>query len=448
MQSKVLFFSRDYQSKLFPLLISKKYESLHVVLTTREKKFIQKLGGTVVGCLEEDLFNCKEIDIEFPYLETNLASDRFLSEFDYELRIKLIKKISNFWREILDTYTPIAVVNEPIAIELSEILSIECISKNIRYLAIASFYTPDKFYFLPDPSSSSSFEKVINNLYPEGGKEIAESVFMKIKNKIHPSYALIKNSRYSIFRFFLLLKKLAIELSKRYYARNILIRKLCYCDTSHFVINDIKTYFRIFFISNKYYTDIDEIKSKKFLFFALHFEPEAVITYGSYWNSQQDYFINNLLKSMREDQILVVKEHPQQLGVLTESRFRRLKKMWPNLFFVKGELSSFYLMDNSEAILTLGGTIGLEGLILGKNVINFGKTYYDSYPGVLNYKDFDSLRSFFRNHNEYPKNNDFLNYMSRVYSVLHKGDPLPSENLYSNENIQNIINAIEKELNL
>jgi capsule polysaccharide modification protein KpsS len=448
MLPKILFFSRDYQSNLFPHLSSEKYDSIYVTLNKKEKKNVEKHGGKVVGCLEEDLPKCREKEIIFPYLDTSLSTDRFLNQFDHETRIKLLKKLVYFWGSILDEYEPMAVVNEPIAIEVSEILWIESNKRSIRYLALGSFYIPNTFYFLPSPNLSSSFREIIKSLKPDDGFELAKNQFFKIKNKIHPDYAKVLNNRNSPIRLYKVLKRLMAEQNKRLYSNSKLIRKLCYGDSTNYFINDLKNYFRSLFLSSNYYTNISSIIDKKFLFFPIHFEPEAVISYGAYFNSEQDIFIHNILKSLREDQILVVKEHPQQLSILTESRFKRLKNLWPNLHYVKGEFSSFMLLEKAEIVITLGGTAGFEALVHGKDVINFGSNYYDSYSGILNFSNFKDLRDFFRNDKTFPPKSDFLIYMSKVFSTLYPGDPWPNENLYKNENISNIVRSIENELGL
>jgi hypothetical protein len=448
MLPKVLFFSRDYQSIFFPHLGSKKYESIYVTLNIKEKRNVEKYGGVVVGCLEEDLLNCEEKEVDFPYLNTSLSTDRFLNKFDHGTRLKLLRKIVYFWCSILDKYKPIAIVNEPIAIEVSEILWIECNNKGIRYLALGSFYIPNTFFFLPSPNIASSFREIIDSLCPDNGFEIARNQFLKINNKVQPDYAKVLISRNSPFRLFRIIKSLIIEIIKIFYTKNRLIRKLCYCDSASFVFNDLRRYFRSFVISSDYYTGISDLIDKKFIFFPIHFEPEAVISYGAYFNSEQDIFVHNILKSFNEDQILVVKEHPQQLGILTDYRFKRLKRLWPNLHYIKGEFPSFTFLENAEAVITLGGTAGFEALVYEKDVINFGNNFYDSYSGILNFSNFKDLRDFFRNNQKFPPKSDFLIYMSKVFSTIYPGDPWPNENLYSEDNIRNIVFAIEKELGL
>ena len=50
----VLFFARGYQAHFYPSIISDKYDAIFVTLTKKEKHIVEEMGGTTVGCFEED----------------------------------------------------------------------------------------------------------------------------------------------------------------------------------------------------------------------------------------------------------------------------------------------------------------------------------------------------------------------------------------------------------
>ena len=129
-KKNILFFSRDYQSLFFPLLSSDLYNGFHVTLTKNEKNNVLKKGGIVVGCLEEDFGKLNEYNTEFPYLTYSWGADRFLRDYKYLERRSIQNKVISFWVKILEKYKPIAIVNEPVVIEVSEILWIE--SKKVK----------------------------------------------------------------------------------------------------------------------------------------------------------------------------------------------------------------------------------------------------------------------------------------------------------------------------
>ena len=49
----VLFFARGYQAHFYPHIVSDKYDAIFVTLTKDEKRLVEKMGCTMVGCFEE-----------------------------------------------------------------------------------------------------------------------------------------------------------------------------------------------------------------------------------------------------------------------------------------------------------------------------------------------------------------------------------------------------------
>jgi predicted glycosyltransferase len=182
------------------------------------------------------------------------------------------------------------------------------------------------------------------------------------------------------------------------------------------------------------------------MFYPLHFEPEGVLNYGAYFFDNQNELINNILKCIGENRILIVKEHPQQPGFLLQKEYLNLKKRYSNLVFCRSEESSIKLINRSILMLTLGGTSGFEALALGKKVVNFGSVFYDAFEDVININSFQELYKYLRYNKEFPIKGDLVSYTARIFSILKKGDPHPNLNLISNQNINYITNAIEEQL--
>src|SRR5215472_658738 len=151
----VLFFARGYQADFFPTLASDRYESLFVTLTRAERASVERRGGKVVGCFEEDYAGLAPAGVPPDYLLTSFMSDRFLGRFPYAKRLEILGKEIAFWGRLLDAHRPLAVVNELVAIEISEVLLIECRARGIRYLAGMNCLVEDYFYWLRDPMSLS-----------------------------------------------------------------------------------------------------------------------------------------------------------------------------------------------------------------------------------------------------------------------------------------------------
>ena len=68
----------------------------------------------------------------------------------------------------------------------------------------------------------------------------------------------------------------------------------------------------------------------------------------------------------------------------------------PNVVVCHPTVDNFDLVSHAEAVIAITGTVGLEGLVLGKRVGVLGRPYYSIYKGVrvLNYPEdiFEALQ--------------------------------------------------------
>jgi len=442
----VVFFSRDYQSLFFPHLNSADYNSLHVTLTKQEKQNVLSKGGIVVGCFEEDYDGLELLEVEFPYLYFSWGADRFLRDYTYSDRLIIQKKMITFWHNILEKYTPIAVVNEPVVIEISEILWIEAKKRNIRYLSMAYFNKPDRFYWFPYPEKCT-LRGYIENL-PVSDQNMADAklYISDIQKGLKPDYIQNLPSRFSIKKLIRLSKGFGVGLMSRLKTPNKVIREICYGDSLAINIWNLKLYLKAF-TKLKVYDDMDNLPDGvDYMFFPLHYEPEGVLFYGAYFFDNQNELIKGILKCIGENRILIVKEHPQQPGLLLQKEYIELKKRYPNLMFCRAEESSMKIIRKSTLMLTLGGTSGFEALVLGKTVINFGSVFYDAFEGVINIRSFYDLYKLLRGNKEFNAKGDLVLFTAKIFSMLKKGDPHPNSNLLSEDNINSVRLAIEEEI--
>jgi capsule polysaccharide modification protein KpsS len=254
------------------------------------------------------------------------------------------------------------------------------------------------------------------------------------------------SKRYSLTRLKGILKNILIGLFYRIRIRNKTIRQICFGDPLLISLWNLKLY-TLGILKSKSYDNVDDLpENAEFMFYPLHFEPEGVLNYGAYFFDNQNELINNILKCIGENRILIVKEHPQQPGFLLQKEYLNLKKRYSNLVFCRSEESSIKLINRSILMLTLGGTSGFEALALGKKVVNFGSVFYDAFEDVININSFQELYKYLRYNKEFPIKGDLVSYTARIFSILKKGDPHPNLNLISNQNINYITNAIEEQL--
>ena len=443
----VLFFSRDYQSEFFPLLNSGVYDSLHVTLNKREKRNVERRGGKVIGCLEEMYENLNVADIEFPYLDYSLGSDRFIVGHSSEERIKILKKCVTFWIDIYEKYMPSYIVNEIVALEISEIMYIEARKRNIKYLAFGAFPVKKSFFWHEIPFHSSMPERIkiidpTEEDYQDSRAYIEKVNSGPIDNPFIKEYKLGKD----LGRLIILLKHLIRNTYINVTVRRKVIRQICYGSSIDYFLNEIGHYFR-YLMRGSSYDMLSSLKeNEECIFYPLHFEPEATLFYMSTYYDNQLALVENLLKCLPENQFLVVKEHPAQAGFLMLKSWRNLKNRFPNLMLIMAEVSSKEIILRSKVVVTLVSTAGFEAIILGKPVIVLGKIYFDAFDGVNYCATFEEVYELLRGCKPFNKSLDLVSYLAKLIAIQNRGNPWPHAELYSYENIQDIRNAIESQM--
>ncbi len=117
-------------------------------------------------------------------------------------------------------------------------------------------------------------------------------------------------------------------------------------------------------------------KTDKYIYFPLQVQPEmTTMTYAHFYLNQYT-LLEALSKNVPANYKIYVKEHPAMIGNNPKSFYNKLRKL-PNVFVVSPSVNSFEIIQYSSMVATLTGTAGLEGLLLGKPVVTFGKSYYN-----------------------------------------------------------------------
>ena len=124
--------------------------------------------------------------------------------------------------------------------------------------------------------------------------------------------------------------------------------------------------------------------SEKYVFYALHFDPEASIMSRTTLSNQL-LIIRQLSKALPEGWKLLIKDHPIQYEAYHPGRwfylisinkyrtldfYDELQKL-DNLKFLKSEISSKKIIESARAVATINGTIALEAMSYNLPVILF-----------------------------------------------------------------------------
>lgn len=451
MKPKVIFFCRDYQARLFPYLTSTQYDSVYVTLTLREKNQMQTEGHSVYACFEEYFmahYKTVTTSIGEPQysLDTSFFSDRFMGHFSLDERNLFLKLAHLFWEEVFSATKPIAVVNEIIAIEISEVMYIVGRKHGASYYGWLISQIPGRqFYWLDVPYNSTLPYAVLESGQSSANIEFAKEYISRYNTAegVKPFYVANLPGRFNLAKF----AKLNISFWRAK------LHQL-------FRSNNVHPYFHPFYYINpqdlkdkcgdtvnslRYkYDDLIQYSSYELFFYPLHYEPEASIIYMSPYNEDQAALIRNIAKCLKPGQLLVVKEHPQQKGVLLRKKYRALRKLLSNVLMLPAEYNTRDLIRQSKGIVTQTSSAGWEGIIYQKPVIVMGNVFYDRHPGVNKVTDFVQLKEMLRTDSyKIPKEEDTVKFVAAMYNYCCSGNPYVHPSLYTEENIKYLVKAIE-----
>ena len=177
-------------------------------------------------------------------------------------------------------------------------------------------------------------------------------------------------------------------------------------------------------------------------------EPEATLNYMSEFYSNQCSTIENILKCLNQNQVLVVKEHPVDKGALLMNKFTELRKKYSSLYFIPAEIHGRIVLERATRVVTLTSTVGWEAFIIGKKVYVLGEIFYDRIVGQDYISNFKQLKEVLRNPAEKNKITieEITVFIAKMVEISLRGNPFPYEHLYSKENVNNVIEAVYNEV--
>ncbi len=129
----------------------------------------------------------------------------------------------------------------------------------------------------------------------------------------------------------------------------------------------------------------------RFLYFPLHYQPEcSSLPLGGEWH-RQEFICEAVAACLPSDTVLVVKQHPRKSKPWSERESVLQIGRLHNVFLCPPEVPSSLLLERCQAIVTMSGTAGWEGILLNKPVIMFGSRIYEGSTSVLKPDNFVSL---------------------------------------------------------
>lgn len=439
---KVLVLDRSFSVRYMK---SEIFETIIVCLNRERKAEIENAGLKTVGCFEEEYNEIPVSEIPDNYLINSFDCDRFLNRYNYDKRIEILGKEISFWTRILDEYRPDAIVNEIVTIEFAEVMAIEAEKRNIPYYRWNSMpFAPMNMWVENKPFNSLMGRSFWDSIIPSAqDKKDAEARLENIRVKhTRPYYVQGLRKSYS---------EVIKHKAKAFIANFTMVYKHFYYKyTGKFIYEDyyfirkINADRKISKILHREYDNLNFSNEIEYLFYPLHYEPEATIEYVGYYFNDQPMLIGRIAHAMKPNQKLIIKEHPQQMGALMTARYRELKRRYPNIMFIPGNVSAYDIFPRIKCVITLCGTAGFEAWVCGKPVICFGDVFYKDFPGVTSCNDFEALHNIIRN-NLFEKAEDevILEYLSKVCHHLTHIFPRLINGKYEESNLNEITQKIE-----
>jgi hypothetical protein len=202
-------------------------------------------------------------------------------------------------------------------------------------------------------------------------------------------------------------------------------------------------------VHRQFVSDLD--KSKRYILFPLHLEPELNIdTCGRYWENQFETILK-IWRQLSPNDVLLVKEHPVAIGNRGFFWFRRLKQ-FPNIKIVHEGQDVKTLLDFVEYVFTISGTMGLEAALRGKKVLCLGSTVYDRLEnvtrvGITDFSMSDNIDDLYHNHGVDTPKLTLGQFTALIEERSFFGDPegdtVSNPNVYAESNIGLVAGAFD-----
>jgi hypothetical protein len=120
-----------------------------------------------------------------------------------------------------------------------------------------------------------------------------------------------------------------------------------------------------------------------FVYYPLHVPADMALTLRSPEYLDQVATIDFLLRTLPDTHVLVVKEHPAQIGAISAGRLFELARRFDNFVLLPPQTNNYTVLGRADAIVSVNSKSGAEAVLLGKPVVVMGDAFYRSCPLVF-----------------------------------------------------------------
>lgn len=122
---------------------------------------------------------------------------------------------------------------------------------------------------------------------------------------------------------------------------------------------------------NAMFAPLSALEGERFIYFPLHYEPEASLLVSAPHETDQLAVIERLHAALPAGMRLAVKEHRPMLGRRRLDFYKRLAGL-PKVTLISPFVESFAMIARADLTATITGSAGMEAVLLGKPVLFFG----------------------------------------------------------------------------
>ena len=224
-----------------------------------------------------------------------------------------------------------------------------------------------KFNFVFWYLTKGFIKKIIGLNYQSLRTEMDDTLKIKKKNYFETKFTLIDN-------------------------KSILIKGILY-----------KRYIRWMYSNIESKEPINKILNKKFVYFPLHYQPEATTYPFGQLYIDQLLALELLSLSVPSDVKILLKEHPDTFNISGLAWVRgafsrdpdfysRISK-FQNVIVCPLKVDSFELIDKSLFVATITGTTAIEASFRSKGSIVFGSAWFSDFEGIFSCKNIAEVKS-------------------------------------------------------
>lgn len=197
---------------------------------------------------------------------------------------------------------------------------------------------------------------------------------------------------------------------------------------------------------------LEVLEEKNFVVYTLHMQPEASVdVVGVYYDNQLQN-IKNIWRILPHDWYIVIKEHSNAIGNRSYQFFKQFCSL-ENSILLHEKVDSHIIIDKSQAIFTVSGTIAYEASLKGKPAFTFGDIFFNKLENCMKisletFRKVKNINDLFEKlERENKEKLSIEEYSKYLYQRSFNGivdAPVNSEDWYDKNNIKKVADAFNK----